>query len=142
MVGKSIHLDIDCKTDYQTSMNKVRSVENEPCLNCGGIINGSFCYQCGQKALDNNDRSMSTLLGGFFTNLFFLDNRFFISLRMLLIRPGTMTIDFLGGQRKKFLPPVTLFLFVNLIYFLLSPLSDYVTGEIHSVLDVMVVART
>jgi len=106
-------------------MNKISSVQNEPCLNCGGTINGSFCNQCGQKALDNIDRSMATLLGGFFTNLFFLDNRFFLSIRMLVTRPGTMTVDFLNGQRKKFLPPVTLFLFANLIYFFLTPLTDY-----------------
>lgn len=106
-------------------MPKNFTVENEPCLNCGDLINGSYCRNCGQKAIDNIDRSMMTLLGGFIGNLFFLDNRFFISLKYMIMHPGQMTIEFLNGRRKKFLPPVTLFLFVNLIYFFLSPITDY-----------------
>ncbi|MEO9870404.1 DUF3667 domain-containing protein [Ekhidna sp.] len=106
-------------------MPKEISVINEPCLNCNDIINGSYCKNCGQKAIDNVDRSMLTLMGDFFGNLFFLDNRFYISLKNLLFKPGVMTIEFLSGKRRKYLSPISLFLFVNLIYFFLTPLTDY-----------------
>ena len=99
--------------------------ENQPCLNCGEMINGSFCSNCGQRAVDNLDRSMKRLVGEFFGNIFFLDNRFFLSFRYLIRKPGLMTKEFLDGKRKKFISPVTLFLFVNLIYFIVNPLSDY-----------------
>ena len=36
-----------------------------------------------------------------------------------------MTVEFLAGMRKKFISPITLFLFFNLIYFFVNPLSDY-----------------
>lgn len=68
---------------------------------------------------------MITIAGDFLGNIFFLDNRFFISLKYLLSKPGEMTVEFLEGKRKKFLSPVTLFLFVNLIYFFITPLTDY-----------------
>ncbi len=36
-----------------------------------------------------------------------------------------MTVEFLEGKRRKFISPITLFLFFNLIYFLVNPLTDY-----------------
>jgi len=98
---------------------------NEKCLNCGATVKGNFCQDCGQHARDNTDRSLSLLLGQFFGNLFFLDNRFLKSFGYLFGYPGRMTSEFLAGQRKKFVPPITLFLFVNLIFFLVNPLTDY-----------------
>ncbi|MEM6644511.1 MAG: DUF3667 domain-containing protein [Bacteroidota bacterium] len=95
------------------------------CLNCGSAVENSFCQKCGQRVRDNTDRSLGRLLGEFLGNIFFLDNRFFISLWYLIRFPGRMTVEFLQGKRKKFISPVTLFLFFNLIYFFLSPLSDY-----------------
>lgn len=98
---------------------------NTHCLNCGVPIKGAFCHQCGQRARDNLDRSLGRLLGEFFGNVFFLDNRFFLSLWFLIRFPGRMTIEFLDGKRKKFISPVTLYLFFNLIYFFVNPLTDY-----------------
>lgn len=106
-------------------MPKEVIVTDEPCLNCNDVINGSYCKSCGQKAIDNVDRSMITLIGDFLGNLFFLDNRFYLSLKNLLLKPGVMTVEFLSGKRRKYLSPISLFLFVNLIYFFLSPLTDY-----------------
>ncbi|MFK7756980.1 MAG: DUF3667 domain-containing protein [Flavobacteriales bacterium] len=95
------------------------------CLNCGSALEGQFCNSCGQKTRDNNDRSIGPLLGDFLGNLFFVDSRFLLSTRYLLVLPGRMTVEFLEGKRKKFISPITLFLFFNLIYFIVSPLTDY-----------------
>lgn len=95
------------------------------CLNCGTAVQGEYCHQCGQHVRDNTDRSIGTLLGDFLDNIFFFDNRFVISLRYLFQYPSRMTVEFLAGKRKKFVSPVSLFLFVNVIYFFVNPLSDY-----------------
>ncbi len=95
------------------------------CLNCGAEVNGAYCHQCGQHVRDNLDRSLGRLLGEFLGNIFFLDNRFFVSMWYLIRFPARMTVEFLDGKRKKFISPVTLFLFFNLIYFFVNPLSDY-----------------
>ncbi|MEM7551377.1 MAG: DUF3667 domain-containing protein [Bacteroidota bacterium] len=99
--------------------------EHNHCLNCGNVLSGTFCSNCGQKDIENLDRSILKLIGNFFINTFFLDNRFLVSFKYLLLKPGVMTHEFLEGKRKKFFPPITLFLFINLIYFFFSPLSDY-----------------
>lgn len=95
------------------------------CLNCDTSVNGAFCHNCGQRVRDNSDRSLSRLVGEVLSNVFFLDNRFVLSIWYLLRFPGRMTVEFLEGKRKKFISPVTLFLFLNLIYFFVNPLSDY-----------------
>ncbi len=95
------------------------------CLNCGTSLKGNFCNHCGQQVRNNSDRSTGRLLGEFLGNVFFLDNRFFISVWYLLRYPSRMTIEFLEGKRKKFISPITLFLFLNLIYFFVNPLTDY-----------------
>jgi len=95
------------------------------CLNCGTSVQGDFCHECGQHVRDNTDRSLGRLLVEFFGNIFFLDNRFFLSIWYLVRFPGRMTVEFLDGKRRKFISPITLFLFLNLIYFFVNPLSDY-----------------
>ncbi len=106
-------------------MEKSDELVQVHCLNCGASVHGAFCHQCGQRVRDNLDRSLGRLLGEFFSNLFFFDNRFFISMKYLFWFPGRMTLEFLEGKRKKFISPITLFLFINLIYFFVNPLSDY-----------------
>lgn len=87
-------------------------------------MEGAFCAQCGQRDKDS-DRSLKHLLGDLVNNLFFVDNRIWVSYKYLVFRPGVMTYEFLEGKRRKFMPPVTLFLFVNVLYFFISPLTDY-----------------
>ena len=106
-------------------MEQAHELNSTQCLNCNATVKGGFCDQCGQKLRDNKDRSISTLLGDFLSNVFFLDNRFLISVWYLFRFPSRMTLEFLEGKRKKFISPVTLFLFLNLIYFFVSPLTDY-----------------
>lgn len=106
-------------------MEKSHASLQKNCLNCGGAVEGAFCHQCGQHIRDNSDRSLSRLFGEFVTNTFFLDNRFLLSALYLVRFPGRMTVEFLEGKRTKFISPITFFLFVNLIYFFVKPLSDY-----------------
>ncbi|MEL7144953.1 MAG: DUF3667 domain-containing protein [Bacteroidota bacterium] len=106
-------------------MKKKTTTKPEQCFNCGTAIKGNFCHSCGQRVRDNLDRSLGRLLGEFFGNVFFFDNRFFLSLWYTIRYPGRMTVEFLDGKRKKFISPVTLFLFFNLIFFFVNPLTDY-----------------
>lgn len=106
-------------------MEKGLELIQTQCLNCSASVEGGFCPQCGQSVRDNLDRSLGRLLGEFFSNVFFLDNRFFLSAWYFVRFPNRMTVEFLEGKRKKFISPITFFLFINLIYFFVNPLSDY-----------------
>lgn len=106
-------------------MEKRIELTKRICKNCGSSVIGEYCQDCGQRMLDDSDRSLRNLLGEILSNVFIFDNRFFLSLWYLFRYPGKMTVEYLAGKRKKFIPPITLFLFFNLIYFFVNPLSDY-----------------
>ncbi|MEM9328995.1 MAG: DUF3667 domain-containing protein [Bacteroidota bacterium] len=95
------------------------------CLNCGAQVEHSFCPACGQKYRDNGDRSIKRLFGELITNIFFFDSRLWVSLRYLFFKPGVMSREYLDGKRKKFLSPISIFLFANLLYFFATPITDY-----------------
>lgn len=116
-------------------MEKGNDLVQTQCLNCNASLEGDFCHECSQPVRDNSDRSLGRLLGVVFSNFFFVDNRFLISMWYLIRFPSRMTVEFLEGKRKKFISPVTLFLFLNLIYFIVNPLTDYsisLYDQIHS----------
>ncbi len=97
----------------------------ETCLNCGQPIERAYCGECGQKNKENSDRSLRRLIGEVVTNVFFFDNRLWVSLRYLFLKPGQMTREYLEGKRRKFISPISIFLFANLLYFFTNPITDY-----------------
>lgn len=98
--------------------------EKETCLNCGTPLQGAFCYHCGQRRIGPADRTVKYFVIQFFGASFFLENNFLKNLWALLTRPGQQTNDFISGARKKWMPPFSVFLLINLIYFIFTPLSD------------------
>ena len=95
------------------------------CTNCEAAIEFDYCARCGQKVLKAENRSIKVLMEDFFANFFFLDNRIWRSTIYLLFKPGKISLEYLEGKRKKFLSPISLFLFVNLLYFIIDPSADY-----------------
>lgn len=90
------------------------------CQNCETPLPNeeNFCPKCGQKN-QTLQLSVNTLLGDFFNNIFNYDARIWKSLRLLLLKPGQLTLDFLEGKRKSYLSPVRLYLSISVIYFIL-----------------------
>jgi len=95
------------------------------CPNCSILIDGRYCASCGQKCFESSDRRFGHLLSEFAHGLTDLDGRVWRSLLALLFRPGLLSLDYNEGRRARWLSPVTLFLAVNVVYFI-SPLhGDY-----------------
>jgi hypothetical protein len=96
----------------------------ENCQNCNTPLQGKFCYACGQKVIEPEERTLTHFIYQFFGSAFFLENNFLKNLWTLLSRPGRLPLDFIEGRRKRWMPPFSLFLLINLFYFWYSPLSD------------------
>lgn len=101
------------------------------CRNCGSRLQGPFCSDCGQEARDL-DLTLREMLGELLGNLMSFDSRVWRTAVPLLFRPGDLTARYLSGQRVRFVPPVRLYVFVSIVYFLLlallSPEIDVVRG--------------
>lgn len=97
----------------------------QACRNCGAALTGRWCAQCGQRNVGEGERRLGHLLGEALSAATNLDSRFWRSFGALLFRPGRLTRDYVDGRRARWLGPVTLFLLVNLLYFLAPPLTDF-----------------
>lgn len=101
------------------------------CTNCESSLNldESFCPACGQKNLDRKV-SFWVFVKDFFYEEFNLNNRLFISLKNLCLKPGSLTVAFMEGKRRTYLRPVQLFLLSGfLCFFALSfPIEEQISN--------------
>jgi hypothetical protein len=98
--------------------------EQKKCLNCESTLSGAYCFNCGQKVLEPSERTFKYFFRQFFGAAFFLENNFLKNLWYLLVRPGFLAKEFLDGRRKRYMPPLSLFLLINLFYFMYTLKSD------------------
>lgn len=108
------------------------------CANCGAVLVGRFCAQCGQSS-ESLERPARELLEHVLEGLIDFDARGPRSLRLLLFRPGRLTADYLSGQRVRFVPPFRLYLFATLVFFFLLSITE--TAIVQFVDDVRPLGR-
>lgn len=89
----------------------------EYCKNCGVPLQGEYCAQCGQRNIDFR-KDWRGLTGEFFSSMFNLDGRVPRGIFELLFRPGYNAELFLKGKRASQIPPLRLYLFSTLVYFI------------------------
>lgn len=107
------------------------------CTNCGTALIGEYCHACGQKRFEESDRRLGHLLSQFIESATDLDNRVWRSLRALLFQPGLLSREYFLGRRSRWIAPISLFLAVNVVYFL-APLHG---GDLTLQFDQQVTAR-
>ena len=98
------------------------------CLNCGTELKGPFCYYCGQP--DRNFmRFFPALLRDLMEDLLDLDSRFMRTIKPLMFKPGRLTRDYMDGRRFRYAPPMRLYIFSSIVFFLLAAFlsSDAIT---------------
>lgn len=94
------------------------------CRNCQSQLLGKFCHACGQKEVLDQDRRFRHLAELFIAELVSLDGKFWRSLRAMF-KPGFLACEYLQGRRAPYLSPVSIFLLVNVLYFLFPVLNDF-----------------
>jgi hypothetical protein len=105
--------------DKSLTMRAERLAGSPSCLNCGTGLKGPFCYYCGQP--DRNFfRFFPALLREFMSDFLELDSRFARTMKPLLFKPGRLTRDYLEGRRFRYTPPMRLYLFSSIAFFLLA----------------------
>lgn len=116
--------------DPALSLSAKKLAGSVNCLNCGTELLGPFCYFCGQP--DRNFlRFFPVLLRDLMEDLFDLDSRFMRTMKPLLFKPGRLTRDYMEGRRFRYAPPMRLYIFSSIVFFLLAALmsSDLMTIE-------------
>ena len=97
--------------------------EEHTCATCGTSYQGNYCPRCGQSSRIGRYSVKTAFL--LFLDVWGLGNRgMFRSIRDLLLRPGYMIRDYLGGMQMAYFPPFKMF-------FLLATLSIVVNGGLN-----------
>ncbi len=97
-----------------------RRLKGSPaCLNCGTPLQGPFCHYCGQP--DRNLlRFFPVLMRELLEDFVDFDSRFMRTLRPLVFQPGRLTRDYLEGRRFRYTPPLRLYIFSSMVFFILA----------------------
>lgn len=96
--------------------NEIRN-ENV-CLNCGHIVDYTYCSYCGQENTSPNE-SIIHLVKHFHGHAEEYQNSMFKSLKKLMLMPGFLTKQFIEGKRRKYTHPVRMYLIISFVYFIL-----------------------
>ena len=95
------------------------------CPNCETSLEHleSFCPNCGQK---NQDilLPLKAHLKDLFESIFNWDSRLIRSIKALFFNPGKMTVEFNEGKRRRYMPPLRLYLIASILFFLLFNLTS------------------
>jgi hypothetical protein len=98
-------------------MKKHYRKEND-CLNCGTILEGKYCHNCGQENLEMKE-SFGHMMNHAISDYFHFDHQFFSTLKPLFTKPGFLTNEYMAGRRASYLHPVKMYIFISLVYFVI-----------------------
>ncbi|MCL1934377.1 MAG: DUF3667 domain-containing protein [Candidatus Azobacteroides sp.] len=90
--------------------------ENKSCENCGQFVEKRFCPECGQENVETR-QPFHYLFIHFTEDFVHYDSRLWKTIRYLLFHPAKLTKEYLAGKRKRYVPPVSLYIFISFITF-------------------------
>lgn len=98
-------------------MSHARERSEQDCLNCGTIVAGRFCQQCGQENIELKE-SVWDLVTHFFNDITHFHGKFFSTVWHLLTKPGFLSKEYVEGRRARYLHPIRLYVFTSAFFFI------------------------
>lgn len=113
------HVAISARVLREDNTHQTPLDETPNCLNCSARLRGQYCGHCGQRARGRLI-SLWELIADAFGDLLEIDSRIWQTLIPLMIRPGTLTRDYLKGRRARYMPPFRTYLVMSVIFFVVA----------------------
>lgn len=120
-----------------SASTEARTPEDQ-CENCGALLHGPYCSQCGQKAADRIV-PIWHMINEALEAVFELDLRVLYTLPKFLFLPGRLTKEYINGRRTRYIRPFRLYLFSTFVLFAVLALTT--TGNVGFVFDPQGMAR-
>src|SRR5262245_52905211 len=89
------------------------------CASCGRAVDGAYCPGCGEEVLDPSKLTLRHFLGHtLFNELFNFDGKIWRTLRLLLFRPGFLSLEYSAGRRRPYVNPLRVLIVTLVVYVL------------------------
>ena len=98
------------------------------CADCGLSLSGLYCTACGQHRVDPPHTFMA-LMAEWASSYFNFEGKLWVTLRLLVMRPGELSLEYFRGRRTRYFPPLKLYLTLSLIFFTAGQIRTAVFGE-------------
>lgn len=94
------------------------------CANCDTLLQDgfNFCPNCGQEYKEKEN--VKLLFSQFLSDYFTFDSKIGRSVFPLVVKPGFLTLEYLKGRRIHYIPPLRMFIFLSIIFFILLGFSS------------------
>ena len=107
----------------------VPEVERSACRNCGAVLTGQFCAECGQKDVNLNP-TMLDFVHEVWHELLHVDGKLIPTVRMLLTAPGALTLEYYAGRRARYISPMRLYLVFSILFFAVAAITPDVNFRV------------
>ncbi len=94
------------------------------CMNCGATLAGAYCSACGQEARIETP-TVGEFVREFVQDQMALEGKLWRTLKLLVTRPGALTLDYLAGRRQCYVRPLRLYLALSVLFFAVSGLNSH-----------------
>lgn len=101
----------------ETSVEPTKANNKAACENCYAPVEGLFCSNCGQE-VEPKLKYFWTVLLHVLDDIFSFDSRAARTTKPLMINPGFLTLEYIQGRRVHYVPPIKLYLFISIIFFI------------------------
>lgn len=92
----------------------------EVCRNCGQVLDGPFCAECGQAEHDGRHPTIGHFFHDLVHEFVHVDGTIFRTIQALFFQPGKLTQEYWAGHIVSWIRPIRLFLVIAAIHLLLS----------------------
>ena len=99
-------------------MSHIPQRKEKDCLNCGTIVEGRYCQNCGQENVIPKE-TFWHMFTHFFYDITHFDSSFFHTIHHLILKPGFLSKEYMIGRRASYLHPIRMYVFCSAIFFLL-----------------------
>jgi uncharacterized protein DUF3667 len=86
------------------------------CANCGAALQGKYCSQCGQTIAPLNP-TLGEFLRDLFHEIAHVDGKIITTFRLLITRPGFLSLEHFEGRRARYVAPIRMYLLLSVVCF-------------------------